>query len=235
MIPRLHLAQGLAAGVEVGLAPEVAHYLGNVLRLRSGAGLILFDGQGGEWQGELVVRGRHAGARVVVFDPVERVAARSVTLVQAVIKPQAMDWVVQKATELGVVRLIPLQARRSPRLFSGEQAETRARHWGRIAIEACEQSGRTRLPEISPITSWEGLRDLPRARYLLRERGEERVSLREVVVAAGDVVVFVGPEGGWSQDEVDWAVGELGCVSCHLGSLILRAETAAVVALAHCY
>jgi 16S rRNA (uracil1498-N3)-methyltransferase len=220
-----------AVGHEIELPDEVAHHALRVLRLREGDPIVLFDGCGGEYAATLAAAGkRGARARLDRFDDVERESPNPVTLVQAVIASDPMEFVVRKAVELGAAAIVPVFAARSQGPLASEK---RLLHWRAVAASACEQCGRNRVPPIaSPIPFLEWLRATPGddgTRVLLGP-GAER-SLASVVRRAERPTLLIGPEGGWTREEIAAAVAR-GVLVAHLGLRVLRVETAAIAALA---
>jgi len=218
-------------GREIDLPEGVAHHALRVLRLPDGEDVVLFDGHGGEYAATLVVAGkRDARALLGRFDPVERESPNFVTLVQAVIASDPMEFVVRKAVELGAAAIQPVFAARSQGPLASEK---RLAHWRAVAIAACEQCGRNRVPPIAgPVPFAEWLRRDPEAattRVLLGP-GAQR-SLVSVARRAVRLSLLIGPEGGWTRDEVDAASGR-GALVAHMGPRVLRVETAAIAALA---
>lgn len=220
-------------GQEVRLGPELAHRMGRVLRLRVGEQVVLLDGSGREYEVELTaLTARAAGVVLASREGCGEPAVRLV-LYQALIKGQRFDWVLEKGTELGVAGFVPIVSSRS-QVRPSEAASARLERWRRVIVEAAEQSGRCRLPEISPplpfaeaCASAAGLRILP-------WEGQRDISLGEVLAgqeAVDDVSLFIGPEGGFPPEEVELA-RQKGVRTVSLGRRILRAETAAIVAAA---
>ena len=151
---RLHIPQALQSGQLVELPTEVVRHVRQVLRLRDGAEVVLFDGRGGEYAAQLQDAGR-AGvlARIGEHRAIERESPLSITLLQGVARGERMDFVVQKATELGVQRIVPVMTARCVVQLGAERADRRREHWLAVAASACEQCGRNRLPLISePLT-----------------------------------------------------------------------------------
>lgn len=225
-LPRLFVRQPLDERAEVELDGAPAHYLVNVLRLKEGAELLLFDGHSGEWLGKLARV--HKGRVSVVAERRTREpeAMPDVWLAFAPVKRAQTDWLVEKATELGVARLIPVMTRRTV------AERVRLERLRAIAIEAAEQCGRTRLPEIAePLTLARFLeqREAERTLYFADEGGGEPAA---TAFKAGPACVLVGPEGGFAEEERQAirAAGNVRAIS--LGPRILRAETAALAALA---
>ncbi|AJP49002.1 hypothetical protein PG1C_12365 [Rugosibacter aromaticivorans] len=235
------LGSGLVSGATVELPAEVAHHAVNVLKVGAGDTATLFDGQGGEWQATLSLTGKPPKAALfatlTTFDARDNETPLHITLAQVLPASDKMDWVVQKAVELGVTRIQPLMSKRSVIRLSGERAERRVTHWRNIAIASCEQSGRNRVPEIAPIV------ELPRylGQHVASDTGLDficapgaTVSLRERAPPAGPnepITLLVGPEGGFDDTEL-FAATTAGFQPIRLGPRVLRTETAGVTALA---
>jgi len=222
----------LTAGKSFTLAGSAANHIMRVLRLRQGDALTLFDGRGGEYGARITgFRKDSVQADVLEHRDVERESPLLLTLAQGVSRGERMDWVVQKATELGVQRIIPVLTERSVVKLDERQSERKTQHWRAIAISACEQCGRNRLPEVTAAT---GLHDVIRSvdasttRVLLSPLGKLRA--RDLVGAAS-ITMLIGPEGGLSENEQEAAV-RAGFQQVSMGPRILRTETAAVAALA---
>ena len=238
MISRFFCPFPLAPGTTVELPAEVAHHAVNVLKVGAGDTAILFDGRGGEWLATLNPVGKASKAilraTLTTFSAHDNEPPLHVTLAQALPASDKMDWVVQKAVELGVARIQPIMAKRSVTRLSGERAERRVAHWRNIVIAACEQSGRNRVPEVAPLL------DLPR---YLGQMTEDAAGLRLICTpgaaeslrqrAAPEVPIslLVGPESGFEESELQ-AARVAGFQPIHLGPRILRTETAGVAALA---
>ncbi len=233
MIPRFYCPFPLHPGATVELATEAAHHALKVLRLGAGDTAILFDGRGGQWRATLNPAGKKLCASLIEFDDSDREPLLSITLVQALPASDKMDLVVQKAVELGVACIQPVAAKRSVIRLSGERAQRRVEHWRNIAISACEQSGRNRIPQIAQIL------DLPQ--YLgmaAQENGLRFVcapgateSLRDLALPTAPVKVLVGPEGGFEEGEL-LAARAAGFHPIGLGPRVLRTETAGLAAMA---
>ena len=231
-MPRFHCPLPLAAGQSLDLPAGAARHV-QVLRLQPGARITLFNGEGGEFEAVIERMGRSdVGVRVESHDPVEREAAREVHLAVAMPANERMDWLVEKATELGAAGIQPLMAERSVLRLSGERAHKKQAHWQAIAVAACEQCGRNRLPEVHAVAelrTW-----LARAGYaeaLLLSLGPRSVALRDASSEGEPIVFLTGPEGGWSEAEEEAALAA-GFRPVTLGARVLRAETAALAALA---
>ncbi|HPE05077.1 MAG TPA: 16S rRNA (uracil(1498)-N(3))-methyltransferase [Thauera sp.] len=231
MISRFHFPDRLPAGGEVALPDALAHHALRVLRLRDGEAVVLFDGSGGEVEARLAVRGKAVFAQLGEARAVERESPLRIVLVQALASGDKMDWVVQKAVELGAHAVQPVQAERSVLRLAGERADKRVAHWQQVAVAACEQCGRNRVPEIRPLQA------------LAPWLGAHRDALNYVLAPGGaagfadepepkDVVhLLVGPEGGWSEVEIA-AFDAAGCRPVRLGPRVLRTETAGLAAVA---
>lgn len=232
MIPRFFCPQPLAPDSLAELPPDAAHHALRVLRLGPGAAVTLFNGEGGEYPGSLAEVGRAVRVRLGAWRDVERESPLELVLAQALPAGDKMDWVVQKAVELGVVRLQPLAAARCVVRLSGERAARRLAHWRQVAASACEQCGRNRVPEIAPILDlrqWLGQlgRDNEYARLLLSPQAGRRP--RDL--AGTRFLLLVGPEGGLDAEEVS-AARLAGFADLSLGPRVLRTETAGPAALA---
>jgi 16S rRNA (uracil1498-N3)-methyltransferase len=232
--PRVFVGAPLAGCAEVTLAGQAAEHVSRVLRLRAGAALVLFDGSGGEYSAELIATGRDGvRARIGAWRDHDCESPLRVTLLQALARGEKMDLVVQKATELGVTRIVPVTAERSVVQLDGDRAERRVEHWRAVAVSACEQCGRNRLPQLEPAGPLEAALRRLDASASVRLWLEPGADTSLVAAAAGhhDLVLLVGPEGGFSPAE-----GELarlaGFRAVSLGPRVLRTETAGLAALA---
>lgn len=236
MIPRFYCPDTdlpLAAGVVLALPEAVAHHAMKVLRLREGDALVLFDGQGGEYPATLIDAGRHARARLLEWRDIECEAPLAVTLAQCLPSGDKMDWVVQKAVELGVAAVQPLASRRSVVRLSGERAARRVEHWAQVAVSACEQSGRNRPPmfhDLADLPSWLA-RPSPVNELRIFLSPHEGARLADLPRPQGGLTLLVGPEGGLDEGE-ELAVRGAGFQAVNLGPRVLRTETAGLAALA---
>ena len=234
-LTRIHVPSPLVPGSEVLLPAQAGEHLMRVLRLEAGAALTLFNGQGGEYSATLAPRnGRQVLAQVLRHDAVERESPLSVTLLQGVARGERMDLIVQKATELGVARIVPMLAERSVVKIDASKSERKREHWLAIAISACEQCGRRRLPEVAePVALGDAIGALAPGTLRLLLAGDAVVSLAATVTrgAAQPLALLIGPEGGLSDNEQRFAQAN-GFVSCRLGPRIMRTETAGLAALA---
>ena len=225
-LPRLFVREALGEGARVELDANQANYLGNVLRFGEGAELLVFDGSSGEWLARIVEAGRKRMALAVERRTRAPETVPDVWLAFAPVKRAQTDWLVEKATELGAARLIPVITRRTVvERVKLERLEA-------IAIEAAEQCGRTRLPAISePLPLLHLLRhgDASRTLYFADEAGGEPAA---AAFAPGAATILTGPEGGFTDEERAAIRATPNAVGISLGPRILRAETAALAALA---
>ncbi len=240
---RLLLPGPLSAGM-FDLPRDVVRHV-QALRLRAGEDLTLFDGLGGEWQGRLVSPPPAARVELLHHVAVERELPWPVQLAVAMPANERMDWLVEKATELGAAQVQPLMTVRSVLRLDGERAARRRAHWQAVAQAACEQCGRNRLPHIAMparLDAW--LAGLPAAmgdgaqaagRCLLAAPGEGQAlpfaAWAARLTSGQAVLALSGPEGGLSPDEIVWAQSA-GFVAVSLGPRVLRAETAPLALLA---
>jgi 16S rRNA (uracil1498-N3)-methyltransferase len=233
-VTRIFVEQKLVSGKGVGLPEQAGLHLTRVLRLEPGAEITLFDGTGGEYRGTLERDGKKWWAKVGAHDPVERESPLSITLLQGVARGERMDLIVQKATELGVARILPVLTERSLVKLDAAQRARKREHWQSIAIAACEQCGRNRVPEVADaIAMGDAVRALASdaARYLLAAGAP--VSLAEATRrdAGKPIALLIGPEGGLADGERQFA-GAHGFAACSMGPRVLRTETAGFTALA---
>ncbi|MCR4299743.1 MAG: 16S rRNA (uracil(1498)-N(3))-methyltransferase [Gallionella sp.] len=233
-MPRFYCPPPLPLGGLFDLPPEAAHHAARVLRLREGNRVEMFDGLGNECHGVIAGLG---GKRVVVGDitasSVNRESPLQIVLAQALSSSEKMDWVIQKATELGVAEIQPLDTERSVARLSAERAAKRIEHWRQVTISACEQCGRNVLPEIHApldIMAWlQQMNALSDTKLILLPLGA--ASLHSLEKPKGGAVLLIGAEGGFTQAESDAAL-HCGFSPIRLGARVLRTETAAVAGLA---
>jgi 16S rRNA (uracil1498-N3)-methyltransferase len=229
--PRFFVETDLAAGTSVDLPASVAHHAGHVLRLRDGDVVVLFNGRGGEFEGRLAARASRVD--VVRHDPVERESPVAITLVQSWIAIDKMEWVVEKAVEVGVARIVLAPARRSVVQLDGARLARRLERLRDIVVGACCQCGRNRVPPL------EGCGDI---RSALERGGDGATGLMLQPDAArslvditrsnpGALALAIGPEGGFEASELALAA-RLGYQPARLGARVLRTETAGLAAIA---
>ncbi len=236
-LTRIYVPGPLAVGNEVPLPEQASTHLTRVLRLEEGAALTLFNGAGGEYSATLGARHGKSGrttARVVAHDPVERESPLAITLLQGIARGERMDLIVQKATELGVARIVPVLAERSVVRVDAKQRARKQEHWQSISISACEQCGRNRVPAVAdPVQLGDAVTQLPpdAARVLLAVDGPTSLPAFAKQSAGQPLAVLIGPEGGLADNELQFALAN-GFAGCRLGPRILRTETAGLAALA---
>jgi 16S rRNA (uracil1498-N3)-methyltransferase len=225
-LPRLFVRRPLSEGSRVELDAGQANYLGNVMRLGEGAELLTFDGRSGEWLARVAEAGKKRMTLVVEQRTREPEAVPNVWLAFAPVKRTQTDWLVEKATELGAAKLLPVMTRRTiAERVKMERLET-------IAIEAAEQCGRTRLPELvepQPLPRFLEQRDTVRTLYFADEGGGEPAAS---AFKTGPATILTGPEGGFTDEERAAIRAAPNTITVSLGPRILRAETAALAALA---
>jgi 16S rRNA (uracil1498-N3)-methyltransferase len=230
----------MAAGAALSLPEGTARHV-QVLRLQPGHEITLFNGQGGEWDATITRMGRSdVEVTLGAHRPDEREAGRAVQLALGMPANERMDWLVEKATELGAASLQPLHTSRSVLRLAGERAEKKQKHWQSVAVAACEQCGGNRVPPVAPvqdIAAW--LKALPpadpqapalRCLLSLAPGSVPLASALGTLPSLAPVCILSGPEGGLSPAEEALATAH-GFVPVTLGTRVLRAETAALAAL----
>ena len=236
-MPRFHCPVPLTPGEEIALPPGAARHV-QVLRMQPGDAITLFhgsiDGPGGEFEATVTRMGRsEVLARIGTHHAVEREAARAVHLLAGITANERMDWLVEKATELGVASITPLLAERSVLKLKGERADKKLAHWQAVAVAACEQCGRNRVPTLHPaqtLADWLQAPPQDGQRLLLSLRPGTQ-PLHAAAPGHTGLVFLSGPEGGLSGTEEDLALAH-GFAPVTLGPRVLRAETAPLAALA---
>ena len=239
-LTRVYVEAPVATGKRLVVEGSAANHITRVLRLRSGDLLTVFDGSGGEF-GARIEEFRKDSVVVTVEEHrlLDRESPLPLTLVQGISRGERMDWIIQKATELGTSRIVPLFTKRSMVRLAERQAERKLQHWRAIAIAACEQCGRNKIPELAaPVDFFDVLPadDSGAMRLLLSPTGNLRIEdLAEVGqdLAPGvrkGITVLIGPEGGLEEVEQEAALAA-GFKAVRLGPRVLRTETAAMAAL----
>jgi 16S rRNA (uracil1498-N3)-methyltransferase len=231
---RIHVDQPLAAGSELDLPTQAAEHVARVLRMAPGDPLVLFNGDGCDYQAAILAVGkREVAVRVEQARAVANESPLRLVLAQGVARGEKMDLIVQKATELGVARIVPLLTERSEVKLDAARAEKRLAHWRAVAASACEQSGRARVPAVEPtqpLQAWlDGLADDGALRLALLPEATQQAS--GLAFGASGGLLVVGPEGGLGERDVS-ALETAGFAGLRLGPRILRTETAGLAALA---
>lgn len=227
-IPRIFQPVPLAPDASVTLDSTAANHVTRVLRLKPGAELVLFNGEGGEYPAVLEAA---ATARLGAWRSVECESPLAITLVQGISRAERMDYTIQKAAELGVTRIVPVFAARSVVELRGERLQRRMQHWQGIAIGACEQCGRNRVPALDAaldLSDWLRGSAAPSLRLVLNHRATTTLNALPRPAA---LTLLIGPEGGLDESELAQAE-RAGFIGMRLGPRVLRTETAAVAALA---
>ncbi len=231
---RFYCPSPFLEGTRLELSKPAAHHAHRVLRLRMNDAVQIFDGAGNAYDAKIF---EINGKRVVLHELQaclqETESPLRITLAQAMSSSEKMDWVVQKTTELGIAEIQPVQTQRSMARLTSERAERRTAHWRSIAISACEQCGRNILPVIhapQEFSTWlAAIRSITCAKYILQPEGS--VALQKQAAPSGKVILLVGPEGGFSEDE--GKIAHLaGFIPVRLGKRVLRTETAAMAGIA---
>jgi 16S rRNA (uracil1498-N3)-methyltransferase len=232
-MPRFFCAQALEIGQTISLPDTVAHHV-QVLRLAAGATVTLFNGDGGEYVATLTaIDKRRVSAEIKTFSPREVELTHAITLAQALPEASKMDWIIEKAVELGAAAIQPLAARRCVVKLGAERAAKKLQHWQGIVVAAAEQSGRNRLLHIAEVTDygqWIAQQDLHR-RILLTPRAEQSLTDWARHHPSQATTLIIGPEGGFTEQEED-AAYQHGALALSMGPRVLRTETAGLAALA---
>lgn len=241
-LPRFYCPIEILAGQILELPSAVAHHAARVLRLEPGDEVVLFNGDGGEFM-SVISRISKQGVAVVVerHVQVERESPLTILLAQAVCMGEKMDWIVQKAVELGVTRIQPLITKQSVVRLSGERGEKRVSHLQKVVISACEQCGRNHVPEVLPLATlqnWLGRQTescrtssgSPDACFMLSPFATKGLRDFKHPSNIGSITLLVGPEGGFTQDE-EAAAMVADFIPLRLGHRILRTESAALAAM----
>lgn len=231
-LTRVYVEAPVTPGKPLVVEGTAANHITRVLRLRSGDALTIFDGTGGEF-GARIDDFRKESVIVSIQErrDVDRESPLSLTLAQGISRGERMDWIIQKATELGASRIVPVSTKRSVVRLDEKQAERKLQHWRAITVAACEQCGRNRVPELTaPVDFFDVLAPAPsgNTRLLLSPTGDLRIEDLEEV--GRGVTVLIGPEGGLDEVEHEEALRK-GFKAVRLGPRVLRTETAAIAAL----
>jgi 16S rRNA (uracil1498-N3)-methyltransferase len=232
--PRFYCPGDLSQGATRDLPQAAAHHAARVLRLNVGDPVVLFNGQGGESSGQVhIITKSRVAVRIGARLAREAESPVAISLVQGLSARERMDFTVQKAVELGVTEIFPVETRRSVMRLAQERAERRVEHWQNLAISACEQCGRNRVPVIHPVSGladWLGAHPSTQAGLRVILSAGAAMRLRDLSPATR-VQLLAGPEGGFTPEEVELAQA-CDFTAVRLGPRILRTETAAIAALA---
>jgi 16S rRNA (uracil1498-N3)-methyltransferase len=232
MPPRIFHSGPLAEAAQAELTGPAAAHLGKVLRLRANDELVLFNGDGLDYQARIISVGRHdVTVSIQGSQAVRTESPIAVTLLQGICRNHRMDLLIQKSTELGVQRIQPVLCERSVVKIDADRAEKKLSHWRGVAISACEQCGRARIPEIEPPRSIEeaiNALDASAARLMLDPNGTD--SMADAIDSSRTLAMIIGPEGGLTEPERQ-QVSAAGFRRVRLGPRTLRTETAPIAAL----
>lgn len=231
--PRFYCPPPLPLSTNFELPADAAHHASRVLRLRVNDGVQIFDGEGNALDATI---NQISGKRVILGNlqtcMVQPTSGLNIILAQALCSSEKMDWIVQKATELGVSQIVPLHAQRSVAKLTGMRAEKSAKHWRSVTISACEQCGRNDLPLIhSPqnLETWLfSMRTVSSSKYILMPGGSSQLGVQPKPQVSA--TLLIGPEGGFSTDESNIAL-QMGFLPILLGPRVLRTETAAIAGI----
>jgi len=233
-IPRYFIDQSLEVNQHVNLPDELHRHAIQVLRGKVGDPLILFNGEGGEYLAEFSEADRRSSrALITSFDAIDRESSLDIRLVLALIKSDKFDFALQKAVEMGVSSIQPIIAARSVMNIKANRLDKKMQHWQGVIHSACEQSCRTRIPELLPVLSIQNYLSEPNERLNIAMLPEAHQYLSELPVPTQPISLIVGPEGGFHDDEVT-LMEQQHVQSIKFGPRILRAETAAIAGLALC-
>ena len=232
-MPRFYCPQPLTIGATITLPEHVAHHV-QVVRLAAGDHLTLFNGEGGEYTATInTVEKKRVTADIKLFEPREVELPYAITLAQALPEASKMDWIIEKAVELGVHAIQPLASQRCVVRLSAERAVKKMQHWQGVIVAASEQSGRNRLTALAEpvdVNQWLQQKDM-HVRLLLSPRAEQSLSDWARHHPPQSVALMIGPEGGFTDKEEDLAIAQ-GVLMLSMGPRVLRTETAGLAALA---
>lgn len=232
-LPRFYYPNSIEIHQHLELPKELAHYMQRVLRLADQSQVTLFNGLGGEYQAQIHFSGKHVAAHVLAFTAIERELPWQISIAQGLATGDKMDWVCEKAVEMGASAFIPIAAQHSTLKLSGERLEKRLVHWQRIAQAASEQCGRNQLLQVQVLHTVAQLcQQLASDSVLLFCDPDAPQDFPTAIKQAtahntNHWILLIGPEGGWSEEEKKIALNA-GAISMRFGSRVLRTETAAI-------
>ncbi len=239
MPPRFYLNKTINAGQVIELSDDTEHYATRVLRLRENDKITLFNGKGGEYSGRIIsIKKSNTKISIDQHYDFEYESPLNIELVQAICVNEKMDWIIQKAVELGVTRIQPISTNRSVVRLSTERAAKRLRHWEKTVISACEQCGRNHLPQVLPLISladWLSNQKTDQVHqhfnFMLSPTADKTLSNFPCPTSDTVITLAVGPEGGFTSEE-ERGFLHASFTPVQLGQRILRTETAAMAAIA---
>lgn len=220
----------LAVGARIALPEDAAGHLVRVLRLGVGDACVLFNGDGNDYDARIAsISRKSVEADIGSARAAGNESPLRIVLVQGIARGEKMDWILQKATELGVAGIVPVHGERGEVRLDGERAQKRLRHWRSVVVSACEQSGRARKPEVAaPCGLAEALANLPATRLMLDPWAAQPLPSNIIDNACA---LAIGPEGGWSTADMA-TLAAAGFAGARLGPRVLRTETAGIAAIA---
>jgi 16S rRNA (uracil1498-N3)-methyltransferase len=231
-LTRSHVDAPLQVGNEITLPDDVTAHLLRVLRLQEGDACVLFNGDGHDYDARIATIGkREARAQVLSSRRVDNESPLRITLLQGIARGEKMDWILQKATELGVARFLPVSSDRSEVKLDAQRADKRLAHWRGIVVSACEQSGRALVPDVSApqaLAQAAGLRTGPG--FILDPFAQASLASLQPETFR-ECTIAIGPEGGWSPRDREHLLAA-GFQGLRLGPRVLRTETAGIAAIA---
>ncbi|MEM7467679.1 MAG: 16S rRNA (uracil(1498)-N(3))-methyltransferase [Pseudomonadota bacterium] len=228
---RLFINQPLAVGNSITLNADTTHRLQKVMRARVGDAVTLFNGKDGEYVGEITsLSKKSATVLLSEHSQVDRESPLKVSLIQGISRGNRMDYTIQKSVELGVSAIIPVATKRSMVKLDEERKDNRMQHWQGVIHHACEQSGRTRVPQLHSPLPIKDIAELPDIDTSLFMDTQGTTRIADIDPPQAHVYLISGPEGGFDDDERQW-IRELGVTPIKLGPRILRTETAALAAI----
>lgn len=231
-LTRSHVDAALQVGDEITLPDDVTAHLLRVLRLQAGDACVLFNGDGHDYDARITAIGkREARARVLSARRVDNESPLRITLLQGIARGEKMDWILQKATELGVARFLPVSSDRSEVRLDAQRADKRLAHWRGIVVSACEQSGRALVPDVAaPQALAQAAASRTGRGFILDPFAEASLASLQGATLHG-CTIAIGPEGGWSPRDREQLLAA-GFEGLRLGPRVLRTETAGIAAIA---
>ncbi len=233
-VTRVHVDGELAIGDTVSLPETAATHLLRVLRLQPGDACVLFNGDAHDYNARIAaISKRDAAVEIMSASRLDNESPLRIVLLQALARGDKMDWILQKATELGVVAIVPVASERSEVKLDGERSGKRAAHWHSVVVSACEQSGRATIPSVAmPSSLAQAMPTLPEQSLRLLLQPDAALGSSDIDVSCSRALVLaIGPEGGWSPRDIA-VLTAAGFAGIRLGPRILRTETAGIAAIA---
>lgn len=231
-MPRFYLSNSLQTGNTIVLPEAIAHHI-QVLRLPLQSDIQLFNGEGGEYTATITdIAKKHVAVTIQSHQPIEREISHQLTLAQALPEGNKLDWILEKAVELGATHIQPLSAQRCVVKLNAERAAKKEQHWQAILIAAAQQCGRNRIPQLLPLKNVDQWLKTPsdQPRIMLTPRANHSLAQWATTHPAQNATIMIGPEGGFSAEEEQLAVAS-GITLCSIGPRILRTETAGLAAI----